>query len=76
MRLGRRTANILLAIAAFLFLVWGTRLFVFFGELQAGTLPVPAFHFGMVVVNLAIGAYLLYLGLKGRSGLRAERRAD
>lgn len=67
----------LLAIAVFLFLVWGTRLVVFFGELQAGTLPVPAVHLAMVIVNLAIASYLAYLGLKGRAGIRAtEQRAE
>jgi NhaP-type Na+/H+ and K+/H+ antiporter len=74
MGLTRRTANILLGIAIFLFLVWGTRLFVFFGELQAGTLPAPAVHLAMVVINLGIAVYLAFLGLRGRSyrGPRAE----
>lgn len=75
MELRKRTANILLGIAIFLALVWGTRLFVFFGELQAGTLPAPAVHFAMVVINLAIAAYLAYLGISGRGarGVAAGR---
>lgn len=67
MKLGRRTANILLAIAVFLFLAWGTRLVVFFGEVQAGTLPAPAVHFALVVIHLAVAVYLTHLGLRGRA---------
>jgi hypothetical protein len=74
MGLPRCTANILMGIAIFLFLVWGTRLFVFFGELQAGALPAPAVHFSMVVINLGIAAYLAYLGLRGRRS--RETRAE
>lgn len=70
MGFGKRTANILLAIAVFMFLTWGTRLAVFFSEVQAGTLPAPAVHFTLVVVNLAIATYLAYLGIRGR-GTRA-----
>lgn len=75
MRVGKGTANALLGIGVFLLLVWGTRLFVFFGELQAGTLPAPAVHFAMVVINLGIAGYLGYLGLKVRSGLGSSSRA-
>lgn len=73
MRVGKGTANALLAIGIFLLLVWGTRMFVFFGELQAGTLPAPAVHFAMVVINLGIAGYLGYLGLKVRSGPGSSR---
>jgi hypothetical protein len=66
MKLTRRTATILLAIGVFTLFVWITRLFVFIGELQAGTLPAPAVHLVMVVIYLAIGGYLSYLGIKGR----------
>jgi putative Ca2+/H+ antiporter (TMEM165/GDT1 family) len=70
MKLGRRTANILLAIGIFTLLVWVTRLFVFVGELQAGTLPAPVAHFFMVVAYLAIGTYLTVLGVRGRRATR------
>ena len=75
MGFGKRTANVLLAISIFMLLSWGTRLLVFFGELQAGTLPAPAVHLGLVVINLLIAAYLGYLGVKGRSGERSAARA-
>lgn len=72
MKLTKRTATILLAIGVFTLLVWVTRLFVFIGEFQAGTLPAPAVHLTMVIIYLSIGVYLSYLGVKGR---RASRRA-
>ena len=75
MGLGRRTANVLLAISVFMLLTWGTRLVVFFGEVQAGALPAPVVHFGLVVINLLIAAYLGYLGVKGRSGAGSAGRA-
>lgn len=66
MKLTRRTATILLAIGVFTLFVWVTRLFVFIGEFQAGTLPAPAVHLSMVIIYLVIGAYLSYLGMKAR----------
>jgi uncharacterized membrane protein affecting hemolysin expression len=72
MKLTKRTATILLAIGVFTLFVWVTRLFVFFGELQAGTLPAPAVHLTMVVIYLVIGVYLSYLGVKGRRAARGS----
>jgi putative Ca2+/H+ antiporter (TMEM165/GDT1 family) len=70
MKISRRTANILMGIGIFTLLVWVTRLFVFVGELQAGTLPAPVAHFFMVVAYLVIGVYLTVLGLRGRRASR------
>lgn len=66
MKLTKRTATILLAIGVFTLFIWVTRLFVFLGELQAGTLPAPAVHLTMVIIYLVIGVYLSYLGIRGR----------
>ncbi len=66
MKLTRRTANILLAIGVYMLLTWGTRVFTFLSEFRAGALVAPGIHFSLVVVGLAIGVYLAYLGVKGR----------
>ena len=66
MKLSRRTANILLAIGVYMLLTWGTRVFTFLSEFRAGTLVAPGIHFSLVVIGLAIGVYLAYLGIKGR----------
>ena len=71
MKLTRRTSNILLGIGIYMLLTWGTRFFTWLDELQSGTLVAPAVHFSLVVIGLAIGIYLSYLGVKGR---RAARR--
>jgi hypothetical protein len=73
MKLSRGTANLLLAIGIFMLFVWLTRLYTFFSiDLQQSEGYLPWVHFPLVVISLAIGGYLTYLGLKGR---RATRRS-
>jgi len=71
MKLDRRTANILLVIGVYMLLTWGTRVFTFLAEFRAGTLVAPGVHFTLVVIGLAIGIYLSYLGVKGRRVTRS-----
>jgi hypothetical protein len=66
MKLTRRTSNILLLIGIYMLLTWGTRVFTFYSQFQEGTLVAPSVHFSLVVIGLAIGVYLSYLGVKGR----------
>jgi hypothetical protein len=66
MKLSRRTSNVLLAIGIYMLLTWGTRVFTFLSEFRAGTLVAPGIHFSLVIIGLAIGVYLAYLGIKGR----------
>jgi hypothetical protein len=70
MKLTRRTANILLAIGVYMLLTWGTRVFTFLSEFRSGTLVAPGIHFSLVVIGLAIGVYLTYLGVRGRRSTR------
>jgi hypothetical protein len=69
-RLSRRNATILLVIGIYMLLTWGTRVFTFIGEFRAGTLVAPGVHFTLVIIGLAIGVYLAYLGIKGRRATR------
>ena len=66
MKLSRRSATILLVIGIYMLLTWGTRVFTFLSQLRDGTLVAPAIHFSLVIIGLAIGIYLSYLGIKGR----------
>ena len=66
MKLSRRNATILLVIGIYMLLTWGTRAFTFLSQLRDGTLVAPAIHFSLVVIGLAIGIYLVYLGIRGR----------
>jgi hypothetical protein len=65
-KLSRRSATILLVIGIYMLLTWGTRVFTFLSQLRDGTLVAPAIHFSLVIIGLAIGIYLSYLGIKGR----------
>ena len=71
MKLSRRTSNILLVIGVYMLLTWGFRVFTWLEEFRAGTLVAPGVHFSLVIIGLAIGVYLVYLGVKGR---RATKR--
>ncbi len=66
MKLSRRNATILLVIGIYMLLTWGTRVFTFLAQFRTGTLVAPGVHFSLVVIGLAIGVYLTYLGFKGR----------
>ncbi|MGI9050127.1 MAG: hypothetical protein ACR2GU_12280 [Rubrobacteraceae bacterium] len=70
MKLSRRTFNIFLAIGLYMLFVWLTRAFTFYQQLQEGTLVAPGVHFSLVVISIAIGVYLTYLGIKGRRATR------
>jgi uncharacterized membrane protein len=65
-KLSRRNATILLVIGIYMLLTWGTRVFTFLAEFRAGTLVAPVIHFSLVIIGLAIGVYLAYLGIRGR----------
>ena len=68
MKLTRRTATVILVIGIYMLLTWTTRLYTWYAnDLQAS--PYAALiHFPIVLISLGIGAYLTYIGIKGRRG--------
>jgi hypothetical protein len=67
MKLSRRTANILLAMGIFMLFSWGTRAYTWYAnDLQVQPGYVPFAHLLIILISLAIGGYLTYLGIKGR----------
>jgi apolipoprotein N-acyltransferase len=67
MKLTRRASNLLLAMGLFMLFSWGTRAFTWYAnDLQQQTGYLPFVHMPIIVISLAIGVYLTYLGLKGR----------
>ncbi len=67
MKLSRRTANILLAMGIFMLFSWGARAYTWYvNDLQAQPGYVPFVHLFIILISLAIGGYLTYLGIKGR----------
>ena len=72
MKLGRRASNLLLAMGIFMLFSWITRAYTWYAnDLQEQPGYLPFVHLPIIVISLAIGGYLTYLGLKGR---RANRR--
>jgi hypothetical protein len=72
MKLTRRTSNILLAIGIFMLFSWTTRAYTWYtGDLQEQPGYIPFVHLVLILISLAIGAYLFYIGVKGQ---RATRR--
>ncbi len=58
----------LLVCGLFLLFTWSTRLYTWIAnDLQQQLGYLPFVHFLLIVISLAIGGYLIYLGIKGRS---------
>ena len=73
MKLSRRTSNILLAAGIFMLFSYITRTLTWYAnDLQSQPGYLPYIHLVLIIVMLAIGGYLTYLGIKGR---RANRRS-
>jgi hypothetical protein len=66
MRLGRRQCNVLLIMGAITLLFWVTRAFTWYANDLQSDPYLALVHVPIIVISLAIGAYLTYLGLKGR----------
>lgn len=66
MKISRRTSNVLVAMGVVMLFFWVTRAYTWYAnDLQAS--PYLALvHLPIILISLAIGSYLLYLGVKGR----------
>ena len=74
MKLSRRTSNILLAAGIFLLFSYVTRAITWYAnDLQSQPGYLPYIHLVLILVMLAIGGYLTYLGIKGRRATRRTR---
>ena len=70
MKLTRRTSNVLLAIGILMLLLWIPRSFTWYVNDLQGSLYLALIHLPIIPISLAIGAYLTYLGIKGRRASR------
>jgi hypothetical protein len=71
MKLSRRQCNLLLIMGATMLFFWITRGYTWYTNDLQGDLYLALVHLPIIVISLAIGVYLTYLGLRGR---RATRR--
>lgn len=72
MKLSRRQCNAILLMGLIMLFFWVTRSYTWYAnDLQES--PYPALvHLPIIVISLAIGAYLTYLGVRGRRTTRRE----
>ena len=70
MQLSRRQCNLLLIMGVIMLFFWVTRAYTWYAnDLQAN--PYLALvHVPIIVISLAIGGYLTYLGVRGRRATR------
>ena len=71
MKISRRTSNILLFIGVLMLVLWIPRAFTWYANDLQGSIYLALIHLPIIPISLAIGGYLVYLGVKGR---RATRR--
>ena len=70
MKLGRRQCNVLLIMGAIMLFFWVTRAFTWYANDLQSDPYLALVHVPIIVISLAIGVYLTYLGLKGRRATR------
>ncbi len=70
MKLGRRQCNLLLIMGAIMLFFWVTRAFTWYANDLQSDPYLALVHVPIIVISLAIGVYLTYLGLKGRRATR------
>ena len=70
MKLGRRASNLLLAMGIFMLFCWTTRAYTWYANDLQSDPYLALVHVPIIVISLAIGGYLTYLGLKGRRATR------
>jgi hypothetical protein len=66
MRLGRRTSNLLLAAGLFTLFSWIIRAYTWYANDLQDDPYLALIHFPVIVIFLAIGGYITYLGIRGR----------
>ncbi len=71
MKLSRLQSNLLLAAGLFTLFSWVTRAYTWYANDLQSDPYLALVHFPIILVFLAIGGYITYLGIKGR---RATRR--
>ena len=70
MKLTRRTSNVLLAMGAIILFFWVTRAYTWYANDLQESVYLALIHLPIILISLAIGGYLIYLGVKGRRATR------
>ncbi len=70
MKLSRRQCNLLVLMGAIMLFFWITRAYTWYANDLQSDPYLALVHLPIIVISLAIGGYLLYLGIKGRRATR------
>jgi hypothetical protein len=70
MKLSRLQSNLLLAAGLFTLFSWVTRAYTWYANDLQSDPYLALLHFPIILVFLAIGGYITYLGIRGRSATR------
>ena len=72
MTLSRRQCNLILLMGLVMLFFWVTRAYTWYAnDLQANPY-LSLVHVPIIIISLAIGVYLTYLGVRGRRSTRGE----
>jgi hypothetical protein len=74
MKLSRRQCNLLLIMGAVMLFFWITRTYTWYANDLQSNPYLALVHLPIIVISLAIGGYLTYLGLRGRRATRRQGR--
>ncbi|HSK99865.1 MAG TPA: hypothetical protein VK869_05975 [Rubrobacteraceae bacterium] len=72
MKLGRRQCNVILLMGAVMLFFWVTRAYTWYANDLQGNPYLALVHLPIIIISLAIGGYLTYLGIRGRRATRRE----
>ncbi len=70
MKLSRLQSNLLLAAGLFTLFSWLTRAYTWYANDLQSDPYLALVHFPIILIFLAIGGYITYLGLRGRRATR------
>lgn len=71
MKVSRRTSNILLTMGVIMLFFWVTRAYTWYANDLQGSVYLALVHLPIILISLAIGGYLTYLGARGRRATRS-----
>ncbi len=72
MKLSRRQCNLILLMGAVMLFFWITRAYTWYANDLQGNPYLALVHLPIIIISLAIGGYLTYLGVRGRRATRRE----
>lgn len=74
MKLSRRQCNLLLGMGVVMLFFWVTRGYTWYANDLQSDPYLALLHLPIIIISLAIGAYLTYLGIRGRRSTGGDAR--